>query len=78
MKEKLQEIRNLAIDSINNASTLPEIEELRIKYLGKKGELTNVLKGMGKLSAEERPVIGQIANEIRNEIEDLIESKIRN
>jgi phenylalanyl-tRNA synthetase alpha chain len=75
MKEKLQEIRNLAIDSINNASTLPEIEELRIKYLGKKGELTNVLKGMGKLSAEERPVIGQIANEIRNEIEDLIESK---
>ncbi|WFA09879.1 phenylalanine--tRNA ligase subunit alpha [Tissierella sp. Yu-01] len=75
MKEMLQEIRKLAIDSINNASTLPEIEDLRVMYLGKKGELTKVLKGMGKLSAEERPVVGQIANEIRNEIEELIESK---
>lgn len=72
MKDKLREIRMLAIESIDNVSTLLELEDLRIKYLGKKGELTSVLRDMGKLSAEERPVVGQIANEIRVEIEDYL------
>ena len=72
MKEKLQEIRKLAINSINDLTNLSELEDLRVKYLGKKGELTSVLRDMGKLSAEERPIIGQVANEIRTEIEDSI------
>ncbi|NLL82366.1 MAG: phenylalanine--tRNA ligase subunit alpha [Tissierellia bacterium] len=75
MKEKLQEIRRLAIDSIDSVSNLADIENLRVKYLGKKGEITILLKGMGKLSAEERPIIGQIANDVRKEIEELIEVK---
>ncbi len=70
MREKLQELRELAINSINNVKDLTELESLRVKYLGKKGELTDVLKGMGKLSAEERPVIGQVANDVRTEIEE--------
>ncbi len=72
MKEKLQAIQELAISSINKVTSLSELEDLRIKYLGKKGELTSVLRDMGKLSAEERPIIGQVANEIRTEIEDCL------
>ncbi|MDD4727001.1 MAG: phenylalanine--tRNA ligase subunit alpha [Tissierellia bacterium] len=75
MKEQLQEIRRLAIDNINKVSDLSDIENLRVKYLGKKGEITFLLKGMGKLSAEERPIMGQIANDVRKEIEELIETK---
>lgn len=72
MKERLGVIRDAAINSIKNVTNLVELEELRVKYLGKKGELTSVLRDMGKLSPEERPVMGQIANDIRNEIEDMI------
>ena len=72
MKEKLRTIREVALSSIKNVSSLLELEDLRVKYLGKKGELTSVLRDMGKLSADERPVIGQVANEIRTEIEDYI------
>ena len=52
-----------------------DLEAIRVQYLGKKGELTQVLRGMGQLSAEERPVIGQMANEVRAYIENLIEEK---
>lgn len=71
MRETLEKIKAEALKALS----CPEanIEELRIKYLGKKGELTAVLRGMGKLSAEERPVIGQLANDIRAEIESKIE-----
>ncbi|MEW8973976.1 MAG: phenylalanine--tRNA ligase subunit alpha [Tissierellaceae bacterium] len=72
MKEKLKEIRNLALKSIEDVTNLAELDSLRVKYLGKKGELTAVLRDMGKLSPEERPVIGQIANEVRSEIEESI------
>lgn len=72
MKEKLKEIRNLALKSIEDVTNLAELDSLRVKYLGKKGELTVVLRDMGKLSPEERPVIGQIANEVRSEIEESI------
>jgi len=70
MRETLDKIRREGLDAINKAATLAEIEDLRIKYLGKKGELTLALKGMSKLSTEERPIIGQIANNIKVEIED--------
>ena len=75
MKEKLAAIRSAAISALENSKVLSELEELRIQYLGKKGELTTVMKGMGNLSAEERPIIGQIANEVRSKIEAALEEK---
>ncbi len=75
MKEKLAAIRSAAMSALENSKMLSELEELRIQYLGKKGELTSVMKGMGGLSAEERPVIGQLANEVRSKIESALEEK---
>ena len=69
MKQQLEIIRENAIRELNEARGQQVIENLRIKYLGKKGELTSILKQMGGLSAEERPKIGQLANEIRAFIE---------
>ena len=71
MRETLEKIKSEALLALSDTNA--DIEELRIKYLGKKGELTAVLRGMGKLSAEERPVIGQLANDVRAEIEAEIE-----
>lgn len=76
MKEKLQHIKNTALEELNKISDKAEIENIRIKYLGKKGELTQILRGMGKLSSEERPVIGKLANEVRGSIENLIEKTV--
>ena len=67
MKDTLLKIREDALSAI--AAPDADLEAIRIRYLGKKGELTAVLRGMGQLSAEERPVIGQIANEVREAIE---------
>jgi len=75
MKEQLEQIRLQAIAALDTAATPAELEDLRVKVLGKKGELTAVLKQMGKLSAEERPVMGQIANSIRSEIEAKLEER---
>lgn len=75
MKEKLNQIKETVSDLLNSAETLESLEEIRIKYLGKKGELTAVLKEMGKLSPEERPVIGALANEIRDFLSSEIDSK---
>lgn len=74
MKEKLNRIRELVLEDIVNIIGLEELENIRVKYLGKKGELTLVLREMGKLTAEERPVMGQMANEVRSEIEEAISS----
>lgn len=74
MREKLNRIRELVLEDIVSIIGLEELEKLRIKYLGKKGELTLVLREMGKLSSEERPIIGQLANEVRSEIEEAIVS----
>lgn len=74
MREKLGEIKSRALQTIENVTNLVELDDLRVKFLGKKGELTSVLKEMGRLSPEERPIVGQIANEIRNELEDKISS----
>ena len=68
MKEQLEAIRAGALAAIGAAGNTGELEALRVQYLGKKGELTAVLKQMGKLSAEERPVIGQLANEVRERL----------
>lgn len=73
MKEKLEMIKNNAVAELEKAANSSEIENLRVKYLGKKGELTTILRGMGALSAEERPLIGKLANEVRESIENLIE-----
>ncbi len=65
MKETLEQIRREALAALEGAGSAQELETLRVQYLGKKGELTAVLKQMGKLSPEERPVMGQLANEVR-------------
>ena len=75
MKEQLQSIKETALGAISSCSDLKELDALRVKFLGKKGELTAILKQMGGLSAEERPVIGQLANEVRAAIEDSIKAK---
>ena len=75
MKEQLNEIKKKAKERLEGISELSALENLRVELLGKKGELTAVLKGMGKLSAEERPAVGQIANEVRGFIENTIETK---
>ncbi|MDD6808211.1 MAG: phenylalanine--tRNA ligase subunit alpha [Oscillospiraceae bacterium] len=75
MKQQLENIRLAAEEALKSASSLSELENVRVQYLGKKGELTAVLKQMGGLSPEERPVIGQIANEIREQITNEIDQK---
>ncbi|MBE7044543.1 MAG: phenylalanine--tRNA ligase subunit alpha [Ruminococcaceae bacterium] len=75
MKEKLQQIKTEVTDLLAKTNDLEGLEQLRIRFLGKKGELTAVLKGMGQLSAEERPVIGALANEVRSYLEQEIDSR---
>ena len=75
MKEKLEQIKADVEGILQNAADLDTLENIRIKYLGKKGELTSVLKGMGKLSKEERPIIGALANEIRAKLEAELDEK---
>ena len=77
MKQQLEAIRKAALDAISDAGKAEDLEALRVRYLGKKGELTAVLKQMGKLSAEERPVIGQLANDVRAKLEANIEEKAK-
>ena len=74
MREKLLKIKDLTVERLNKINDLKELEEIRVEILGKKGELTSILKGMGGLSSEERPIIGQLANEIRTDIEEKINS----
>ena len=76
MKQQLEAIRESAKSQLSKAASLAELDSLRVKYLGKKGELTAILKQMGKLSAEERPVIGQLANEIRSDLEASIADSV--
>ena len=75
MKEQLEQIKANALTALEAAATPAALEELRVKLLGKKGELTAVLKQMGKLSAEERPVMGQLANSVRASIEEELEKR---
>ena len=73
MKELMQSLREASIKAINESDNPESIEALRVKYLGKKGELTAILRQMGKLTPEERPVMGQLANQLRAEIEEAID-----
>ena len=66
MKDQIMQIKASALEEIANAKDLKEINDLKVKYLGKKGELTSVLRGMGELSPEERPVIGELVNYAKN------------
>ena len=69
LKQQLEQIKRTAEERLQKIGTITDLEELRVKFLGKKGELTSVLRGMGKLSPEERPQIGQLANQVRSYIE---------
>ena len=73
MKDKLKQIQQKALSAFQDAREIKDVDDLKVKFLGKKGELTAILKEMGKLSAEERPVIGQMANEVRQSIEKMLE-----
>lgn len=76
MKQQLENIKINALKAIEEVKNSNELENIRVKYLGKKGELTAILRGMGALSKEERPVIGKVANEVREAIEASIEKSI--
>lgn len=76
MEKQLRNIAEEAGRSLDSANSLTELDEIRVKYLGKKGELTRVLRGMGSLPDEERPRIGQLANEVRDSIEKSLSSRI--
>ncbi len=73
MREKLQALKEQALRDLETVTSLEALKNLKVQYLGKKGSLTEILRGMGALSAEERPKIGQIVNELRAELEGKID-----
>lgn len=75
MKERLLALKAEALQELEQVASSQHLNDLRVKYLGKKGPLTEILRGMGALSAEERPIIGQVANDVRAAIEEVIEAK---
>ena len=75
MQEQLNKILEEAKAQLSEAKTHGETDEIRVRFLGKKGELTGILRGMGKLSPEERKTTGQMANQVRAEIEKMLADK---
>ena len=75
MEQALQSLKQMAVAELSKVTQMEELNDLRVKYLGKKGSLTSALKGMGALSAEERPRIGQVVNDIRAELDQIITTK---
>jgi phenylalanyl-tRNA synthetase alpha chain len=75
LREELESIRVQCLNGISSVTTHDDLEKLRVKYLGKKGLLTKVLRGMGGVSPEERPILGSTANEIRDELEEAIKTR---
>ncbi len=75
MKELMQKLREASLQAVSQAPTMETLEDMRVRYLGKKGELTGILRQMGKLSAEERPAMGQLANQLRADIEAAIDAR---
>jgi phenylalanyl-tRNA synthetase alpha chain len=75
MKERLLALKEEALQELHEVANAQQLNDLKVKYLGKKGPLTEILRGMGALSAEERPIIGQVANDVRAAIESVIELK---
>ena len=76
MQTQLNHILQEAKEQLEKAATLAQVDEVRVKALGKKGQLTQILRGMGKLAPEEKKELGQAANKVRNEIEGLLEEKL--
>ncbi|NLP26287.1 MAG: phenylalanine--tRNA ligase subunit alpha [Clostridiales bacterium] len=77
MKKQLEKIESLAREEVLSCEDIKMLDSLRVKYLGKKGEVTAILKQMGRLSAEERPIMGQLANKVRGDIESTISNKLK-
>ncbi len=75
LREKLEELRQQGLNEIANSDVLKNVNNIRVKLLGKKGPITNVLRGMRDLSAEERPKVGKFANEVRDELQQALEDK---
>jgi phenylalanyl-tRNA synthetase alpha chain len=73
LQQQLTTLKATALDAIAQTQSLDELEQLRVNYLGKKGELSQILRGMGKLSAEERPAIGSAANVVKDAIQDTLD-----
>ena len=78
MKEEIAKIKEEALEAIENINSMQELNDLKVKYLGKKGELTAVLRGMKDLTQEERPIIGSLVNEVRDALEAKIQEKEEN
>ncbi|MDD2581459.1 MAG: phenylalanine--tRNA ligase subunit alpha [Desulfuromonadaceae bacterium] len=76
MREQLDQLRNDAMQAIATASSVEQLQDIRIRLLGRKGELTALMKGLGSLSAEERPIVGQLVNAVRDEIESTLGAAI--
>lgn len=75
LREKLEELRQQGLNEIANSDDLKNVNDIRVKLLGKKGPITNVLRGMRDLSAEKRPKVGKFANEVRDELQQALEDK---
>ncbi|MBQ6830785.1 MAG: phenylalanine--tRNA ligase subunit alpha [Clostridia bacterium] len=75
MKAQVESLRTAALGALAELETLKELEEFRVRYLGKKGEVTALLRGMGAVPAEERPAMGQLINQLRSELESALEAK---
>src|SRR5699024_2305947 len=75
MKEQLQTLAQEGIAKIATIETLKDLQDVQVQYLGRKGQVTEVLRGMGKLSKEERPVIGELANKVRTELQNALDEK---
>ena len=77
MQNKLNEIKELALKEIQEAKNSAAIEEIRVKFLGKKGELTTILRSMGNLSKEERPVVGKMVNDVKKVVEEKLDEVVK-
>ncbi|MGF1590346.1 MAG: phenylalanine--tRNA ligase subunit alpha [Pleurocapsa sp.] len=75
IQEQLKELNTFALSAIASTESLDELEKIRVKYLGKKGQVSQILRGMGKLSPEERPVVGSLANVVKEEVQTSIEQR---
>ena len=75
MKEQIASLRQTALEELSTLNDLKQLEDFRVRYMGKKGSVTALLRGMGALSAEERPVMGQLVNQLRQELEEAVSAK---
>ena len=75
MKEKLEQIFNCATEEINNAKTIQDLEDVKLKYLSRKGELNSIKKNLKNLSDEDKRIVGAYANTVSNQLEEKISTK---